>query len=92
LIRVISYLIGLFTAVYALVATLAFLWGLLRFLIAVPSAIRQDMEQRRRRRRVVEEPRSPRHVANDALPALPASRPALPPTRDSDVSGPTGTI
>jgi hypothetical protein len=85
MIRVISYLIGLFAGLYALVATLAFLWGLLRFLIAAPSAIRQDMEERRRRRQVVEEPRPLRHVANEALSALPAPKPALPPARDPDV-------
>ena len=85
MIRVISYLIGLFAAMYALVASLAFLWGLLRFLIAAPAAIRADMEERRRRREVVEEPRPLRHVANEALPALPASTPALPPARDQDV-------
>jgi hypothetical protein len=71
--------------VYALVATLAFLWGSLRFLIVAPSAIRQDVEERRRRRQVVEEPPPLRHVANEALPTLPASRPALPPARDLDV-------
>jgi hypothetical protein len=58
---------------------------LLRFLIAAPAAIRADIDERRRRREVVEEARPLRHVENEAVPALPASTPALPPARGQDV-------
>ena len=86
MIRVISYLIGLFGSLYALVATLATLWGFLRFLIAAPAAIRADMEERRRRRDVTESPRPLRHVMNEAPRALPSPRPALPAAREDDVT------
>jgi hypothetical protein len=86
MIRVIWYLIGLFAALYALVATLAFLWGLLRFLIAAPAAIRADVEERRRRREVTEAPRPLRHIVNEAPRALPSPRPGLPAAREDDVT------
>jgi hypothetical protein len=75
----------MFGALYALFATLAVLWGLLRFLIAAPAAIRADMEERRRRRDVTEAPR-PGHIMNEAPRALPSPRPALPAAREDDVT------
>jgi hypothetical protein len=70
-IELIGYLLGLAASLYALIATLSILWGLIRFLIEAPGAIREDLEARRRRRSPVEPvtgARPKRWVANEAVP------------------------
>jgi hypothetical protein len=74
--------VGVFTAVYAALATGSVLVGLVRFLIAAPGAIRQDMERWRaahpQRQRMI------RYVRNEAEDATePSESPrALPPPDD----------
>jgi hypothetical protein len=68
--------VGVIIAVYVLLATGSLLVGLVRFLIAAPGAIRQDMERWRaahpRRQRMI------RYVRNEADEPLEPPR-ALPP-------------
>ena len=80
MIRVIAQLFALMSALYAIAVTLSFVYGLLRFLIAAPSAIKADMGEHRRRA-AVPDPRVARYVDNEAEtpPALPPARPELPP-------------
>jgi hypothetical protein len=64
--------VELFVVVYAVAATVSLLWGLGRFLLAAPGAIRQDLAERRARD--LEPERTLRYVANEASttpPALP---------------------
>jgi hypothetical protein len=80
MIGLIGQLIALFGALYAIAMTVSFVYGLLRFLIAAPSAIRADLEVRRRRA-PDPEPRDARYVANEVETrrALPPARRELPP-------------
>ena len=81
MIRLVAQLFALIGALYAIAMTLSFVYGLLRFLIAAPSAIKADLEERRRRT-PVPEPREARYVANEVETprALPPTRRELPPT------------
>ena len=82
LVRFVVFLTGLFTTVYAIVATVALAWGFVRFLVAAPAAIRHDLEAQRRRN--VERQRPLRHVENEAVEIALEARPdppALPPAR-----------
>ena len=45
LIRVVLFVGEAFVAVYVLLATASFVYGLVRFLIAAPGAIRHDLER-----------------------------------------------
>jgi hypothetical protein len=73
LIRLVVFLVELFVLVYAVAATVSFLWGLGRFLIAAPGAIRHDLAERRARH--AQPARTLRYVANEAS----TPRPSLPP-------------
>ena len=83
LIRLVVFLVELFLFVYLVAATVSFMWGLGRFLLAAPGAIRHDLAERRARD--LQPERTLRYVENEAStppPALPpADRelPALPP-------------
>jgi hypothetical protein len=81
--ELIGYLIGLAASLYVAIATIAFLWGLARFLIEAPGAIRRDLEERRRRR-PTPLPRQVKRVPNEEPPALPPVRPALPPSNHDE--------
>ncbi|HYG72063.1 MAG TPA: hypothetical protein VEC15_07220 [Actinomycetota bacterium] len=89
MIRVLMYLIGFAVSLYMLAMTLSVLWGLIRFVIAAPGAIRADLEERRRHR-PTPETGSPRQVPNEAPTsrrALPPARPSLPPSTDVGPDG-----
>jgi hypothetical protein len=79
LIWFVDSVVGLFIAVYLVLATGSLLVGLVRFLIAAPGAIRQDMERWRathpRRQRMI---RYVRNEAENATEPLESPR-ALPP-------------
>jgi hypothetical protein len=85
-IRLIAWLIDVGTAAFTLVVTLSFAWGLVRFLVAAPGAIRRDLEDARSRRRPEPEAAPEgRVVPNEATPpALPAPRPQLPAAGQTD--------
>jgi hypothetical protein len=72
--------VGVFIAVYVVLATGSVLVGLVRFLIAAPGAIRQDMERWRaahpRRQRMI---RYVRNEAEDATEPSESPRALLPP-------------
>jgi hypothetical protein len=76
LIRLVVFLVELFLVVYAVAATISLLWGLGRFLLAAPGAIRHDLAERRARH--LEPERTLRYVANEA----PTPPPSLPPAED----------
>ncbi len=82
LIWFVEAVVGAFIAVYVVLATGSVLVGLVRFLIAAPGAIRQDMEPWRvthpRRQRMI---RYVRNEAEDAAKSLESPR-ALPPPDD----------
>jgi hypothetical protein len=81
LIRLSVFLVGAFTGLYVVVATLSLLIGLGRFLIEAPRAIRRDLA--RWGHTHAESPRMIRYVRNEAehdLRVLPP--PVLPPQRD----------
>lgn len=79
LIWFVEAVVGVFTAVYVVLAAGSVLVGLVRFLIAAPGAIRQDMERWRaahpRPQRMI---RYVRNEAEDASKSLESPR-ALPP-------------
>jgi hypothetical protein len=79
LIWFVEAVVGVFIAIYVVLATGSVLVGLVRFLIATPGAIRQDMERWRaahpRRQRMI------RYVRNEAEESLEPPR-ALPPLDD----------
>jgi hypothetical protein len=64
LIRFVMTVVGGFTAVYMVVATVSVLVGFIQFLIAAPAAIRQDME--RWRETHAGPPRMIKYVRNEA--------------------------
>ncbi len=81
LFQLIEFLVEAFIAVWVLVAVVSIFGGLVRFLIAAPGAIREDLKRWR-----LEHPRPQRmirYVRNEAedATALPP-QPALPPMRD----------
>jgi hypothetical protein len=76
LIRLVVFLVELFLFVYLVAATVSFLWGLGRFLIAAPGAIRRDLAERRARD--LQPERTLRYVENEAS----TPPPALPPADD----------
>lgn len=82
LFRLIMFLAEVFTAVYVVVATVSLLVEFVRFLLALPGALRQDL--RRWQARHAEPPRVLRYAVNAAefrAPALP------PPPEDLSVRG-----
>jgi hypothetical protein len=73
LLRLVWWLAEVFGAVYVLVSTAAFVFGLVGFLFELPGALRKDVERWRQTR--AEPPRILRYVINEnefRAPALPA--------------------
>jgi hypothetical protein len=82
LIRFVMTVVGGFTAVYVVVATVSVLVGFMQFLIAAPGAIRQDIE--RWREANAGPPRMIKYVRNEAEDIGEWGRPrALPPSDES---------
>ncbi len=72
LVRLVVFLVEAFTAIYVLVATIAFFVGLARFLFELPGALRKDIAKWKRQH--TPPPRPLRYVVNEAefrAPALP---------------------
>ena len=84
LVRLVVFLVDLFTVAFVVAASVSFLWGLGRFLIAAPQAIRHDLAAKRARMAEAE-PRV-RHVMNEVPPpmALPSADGGLPALEPSD--------
>jgi len=65
-IQLLFWLIDMATTVWVVAMVASLLWGLVRFLIAAPAAIREDLENARRRRESLEPSRGLRYVENEA--------------------------